>query len=254
MMAVCGKSSLAAILVLAVLAVAGCGGAKSSDLQILRSEVFGLRQDQRQLKSQIALLDSLVNQRVETLDRFQAGYRSDTGQLEEQMSTLQQRISDTEQRLLRLQSEFQARAVSGQSVPAAGGSATATPATQNAADPNQLYELAYKDFTASNYQMAIEGFRDFLARYPDIPLAANANLYIGNSFRALKKYDEAIKAYRQIVDRFPDSQLVPDALYRIGDCYISMGQKARGETFLQTVVQKYPDSDAAQMARARLNP
>jgi len=253
MMAVCRKSGLAAIPVLALLAVAGCGGAKSSDLQILRSEVFGLRQDQRQLKSQIALLDSLVNQRVETLDRFQAGYRSDTGQLEEQISTLQQRISDTEQRLLRLQSEQQTRAASGQSAPAAGG-AQSGPAAPNAADPNQLYELAYKDFTASNYQIAIEGFRDFLARYPDIPLAADANLYIGNSYRALKKYDEAIKAYRQVVDRFPDSQLVPDALYRIGDCYISMGQKARGETFLQTVVQKYPDSDAAQMARARLNP
>lgn len=251
MTAVRGVSCLAAFLAMSVLLISGCGGAKSSELQILRSEIFGLRQDQRQLKNQVALLDSMVSQRVETLDRFQAGYRTDTGQLEQQISTLQQRISDTEQRLLRLQSELQARAVSAPAAAAQGAAAGKTPA---ASDPSQLYELAYKDFTASNYQMAIDGFRDFLARYPDIPLAANANLYIGNSFRALKKYDDAIKAYRQIVDRFPDSQLTPDALYRIGDCYLSLGQKARGETFLQTVIQKYPDSDAAQMARARLNP
>ncbi len=243
---------LAVFFVLPVFWISGCGGAKSSEMQILRSEIFGLRQDQRQLKNQVALLDSMVSQRVETLDRFQAGYRTDTGQLEKQIATLQQRISDTEQRLLRLQSELQARAVSAPA--AATGGAAAAAKTPAASDPSQLYELAYKDFTASNYQMAIDGFRDFLARYPDIPLAADANLYIGNSFRALKKYDDAIKAYRQIVDRFPDSQLTPDALYRIGDCYLSLGQKARGETFLQTVIQKYPDSDAAQMARARLNP
>lgn len=219
-------------------------------MQILRSEVFGLRQEQRQLSRQVTVLDSLINQRVEGLDRFHAGYGTDISQLGEQVAALRQRISDTEKLLLRLQTELHtsATAPAGQAT-----TPTSTPAAP-ASDPRQIYEMAYKDFTSSNYEMAIEGFRDFLARYPDVPLAAEAHLYIGNSYRALKKYEDAIKAYAQIGERFPESELLPDALFRIGDCYISLGQKSRGDTFLQTVIQRFPDSNAAALARARLNP
>jgi tol-pal system protein YbgF len=239
---------LTSLLFLAGLLVASCGGAKTSEMQILRSEVFTLRQEQRQLSHQITVLDSMINRRVETLDRFQAGYRSDTGHIEQQIAQLQQRISDIEKRMVRYQSESQTTGTTP-----ARRDTTAT-VQSPAADPRQLYELAYKDFTSSNYQMAIEGFQDFLARYPDVPLAAEAYLYIGNSYRALKQYEEAIKAYSRIGEKFPESTLLPDALFRIGDCYISLGQKARGETFLQTVIQRFPDSNAAALARARLNP
>ena len=245
------KKILPAALGLAFLTTAACGGGASSEMQILRSEVFNLRQEQHQLSHQVSVLDSLIGQRGGSVDDIRAAYKNDIRQLNEQIATLTQRISDTEQRMLRLQSEVETQASAPRSVKSDSSSGGAA---QPANGPQQMYELAYKDFTASNYEMAIEGFRDFLTRFPKVPLAAQANLYIGNSYRALKKYEDAIKAYSRINESFPDSPLVPDALYRIGDCYISLGKKDRGETFLQTVIQRFPDSNAAAMARARLNP
>jgi tol-pal system protein YbgF len=231
-----------------VLAGAACGGA-SKDFQLLRSEVFSLQQDQRQMQHQITVLDSLIRQRTTGMGQFTANFDADIRQLKERVAIFDQRISDNEKRVSRMQSLETAKPAT-----VSPGQAGVPAASAGSADPREIFNLAYKDFTSSSYDMAIEGFRDFLTRYPDVPLATEAYLYIGDSYRAQKKYNEAISSYSKIVERFADSQLHPDALYKIGDCLISSGQKARGETYLQQLIQKFPDSEAAALARARLNP
>jgi tol-pal system protein YbgF len=229
--------------------IPGCGGASTDQIQILRSEIFTLKQEQRQLGHQVSTLDSLLTQRLGGFDQFGAGFVTDIRQMKERLSIAEQRIIDLEARLLRLQS-------ASVTSPASASAETAPAGKKQAEriDPREIFDLARKDFTVGNYKMAIEGFRDFLQRFPDNPLAPEAYLNIGNGYRALKKYEEAISNYRVIVDRFPDSPHHPDALFKIGDCLIKLGDKSRGETYFQTLIQKFPDSDAAALARARLNP
>ena len=85
-------------------------------------------------------------------------------------------------------------------------------------------------------------------------MAPEVYLYIGDSYRSLKKYGEAISEYKIIVDKYPDSPQHAEALYKIGNCLIISGDRSRGEIFLQAVIQKFPDSKAAALARAKLNP
>ncbi|MEA1996235.1 MAG: tol-pal system protein YbgF [Gemmatimonadota bacterium] len=227
--------------------VSGCGGASTDQIQLLRSEIFTLKQEQRQLHHQASTLDSLVRRKTDQRSQFGAGFGADIRQLQERLSVLEQRMDDTEARITRLKS------TAATSSPAASAARSeGTQAVRIA--PREIFDLAYKDFTSSNYEMAVEGFRDFLQRFPDSPLAPEAHLYIGNSFRARKKYEEAVSSYRTLVDRYPDSPLQPDALYRIGDCLLKLGDRSRGETYFQTVIQKFPDSNAAALARAKMNP
>lgn len=247
---------LAAGMVLAGIMLAACGGAKTDQVELLRSEVFSLKQDQRQLQHSISSLDSLIRSRVEALDNFRASFSSDVRTLNQRLNVLEQRLDDTERRMISLQGR-----IGGGGAPAPGGQAPSGGQDQETGSggqqgisPGELFDIAYRDFTAANYQLAIDGFRDFLDKFPDNPRAAEVYFYLGSSHEAMKKYDEAIESYRTIVERYADSPQHPDALYKIGDCLMKMGNRSRAETYFQTVVQRFPDSNAAALARSRMNP
>ncbi|MBN2290728.1 MAG: tetratricopeptide repeat protein [Candidatus Glassbacteria bacterium] len=225
----------------------GCGGASAANRDILGSDVLLLKQDNRRLREEMAALDSLVKNRLQQLDRFNANFGADVRQLNERMSIIEQRLEDLEKKLARV-------AAGAASAGATGGRPAAESDQPRELQARDIYDLAYKDYTASNYQMAIEGFRDFLSRFPDSPLGAQAYLYIGDSYRSLKKYGEAISNYKMIVDKYQESPEHAEALYKIGDCLIISGDRSRGEIFLQALIQKFPDSKAAALARAKLNP
>ena len=239
------RGLIALSLCLLTLSSAGCGGASAEQMQLMRSEIFSIKQEQRQMQHQLTALDSLIRQRVEGLDDFSADFGVDVRQISERLSVIEQRLGDSETRLNRVAGMVQARPqAQPEAKPEAGSSGPG---------PRELYDLAYKDFTSTNYQLAVEGFSDFVQRYPDTPLAAQAYLYMGNSYQALNKYEDAISSYKTIADRYSDSQLHPDALFKIGDSLIKLGDVARGETYFQHVIQKFPESNAAELARARLN-
>src|SRR5262245_43868584 len=53
--------------------------------------------------------------------------------------------------------------------------------------PEQAYQAAYIDFSKGNYPLAIQGFREFVRRYPDSDLADNAQYWIGESFFSMAR-------------------------------------------------------------------
>lgn len=230
-----------------VVMMAGCGRAGKEQVRLLRSEVFGIKQDQRRMQHQLTVLDSLIRQRVEGLDRFNADFGADVRELSSRLAVVEQRLSDTESRIGR----FSGRSVA----PAGGGKTQPPPGDDSPRGPGQreLYDLAYKDYTSSNFQLAVEGFSDFVQSYPDAPLAPQAYLYLGNSYQALNKFEQAISSYKSLVEKYSGSELHPDALFKIGDSLVKLGDVSRGETYFQHVIQKFPDSNAAELAGARLN-
>ena len=230
--------------------ISGCGGASAEQIELLRAEVFSLKQDQRQLKHQIIVLDSLIGQKVQALDNFSADFGTDVRSLSQRLSVIEQRLADTEGLLLRLQGRVSAATLA----PPGGGQTQPEKAQPQKISATEIFDIAYKDFNSSKHQLAIEGFSDFIERFPDNPMAAEAYFYIGSSYQALKKYEKAIESYKTIAERFPDLQQHPDALVRIGDCLIKLGEKSRAEFYYESVIQRFPDSDAAAHARARLNP
>lgn len=124
--------------------------------------------------------------------------------------------------------------------------------TPPAGDPIQLYQSAYRDYQRGNWELAIEGFQDFLGENPDSDLADNAAYWIGESYYSQQKYREAIAQFDQVVSRYPDSDRIPVALLKKGLAYIELGQRAQGIVQLQYVVHEHPASPEAALAREKL--
>jgi TolA-binding protein len=71
--------------------------------------------------------------------------------------------------------------------PSAGPGTAAPPTTAgarpstNALQPQDIYQASYIDFSKGSYVLAMAGFAEFIRRFPDHPLAGNAQYWIGES-------------------------------------------------------------------------
>jgi tol-pal system protein YbgF len=116
----------------------------------------------------------------------------------------------------------------------------------------QTYQAAYRDYQKGNYDLAIEGFQDFLTTNANADLADNAAYWIAESLFSQKKYREAIGQFDAVVNRYPKSDKVPGALLKKGYAYINVGERAQGVVQLQYVLHEHPKSQEATLARQKL--
>ncbi len=119
-------------------------------------------------------------------------------------------------------------------------------------DPETLYKSAYSDYTNGNYDLAIQGFQQYLQNYGQTDLASNAQFYIGDSYYLQKKYSEAIKAYDQCMIQYPGGNKMQAAQLKKGYALLAEGQTSAGVRELRSLVRRYPDSKEAELARQRL--
>lgn len=130
--------------------------------------------------------------------------------------------------------------------------APATVATPNAPDPNQLYDQASQDLTQGRYGLALQGFREFVARFPTAELADNAQYGLGESFFAQSSFDSAAAEYAKVEKLYPQGDRVPAALYKLALTQEKLGQAAASRKTLESLVKRFPLSGEAQLARERL--
>ena len=129
---------------------------------------------------------------------------------------------------------------------------SATPTAPGAGDPNQLYDQAAQDLTQGRYALALQGFRDFLSRYPQVELSDNAQYGVGEAFFAQSAFDSAAVEYAHVEGRYPKGDRVPAALYKLGLSRERLGKTADARKTFEDLVKRYPSSGEAQLARERL--
>jgi tol-pal system protein YbgF len=136
--------------------------------------------------------------------------------------------------------------------PAAAG--TAAGGNPGAASPAEqaAYDAAFKSLRGGDYVTASRGFRDFLVKYPESPLAPNAYYWLGESYYVTMNYQVAIEAFQRLVKNFPQSDKVSDGLLKVGYCQIELKQQDAAIATLKQVSAKYPGTKAAGLAQERL--
>ena len=131
-----------------------------------------------------------------------------------------------------------------------------------------LFDFAQRAADASAYDIALEAFDEVLSRYPDEPVAADAQMGLaeihqrraermherlfderGNRLPA-PHYQAALDTYRAFLQKFPTHPYYPEVLRRIGrlqqDVFFNLGE---ADATLNEVTQRYPNSQAAHQAR-----
>jgi len=138
--------------------------------------------------------------------------------------------------------------------------------TTNALQPQDIYQAAYLDFSKGSYALAIAGFREFLRRFPDQPLAGAAQYWIGEAHIALARgyanagqapqateaLEQAVQEFRKVLANYPRSDKAPASLYREALALLELKQTDAAQQRLQYLVETFPQSEESVLARERL--
>jgi TolA-binding protein len=132
--------------------------------------------------------------------------------------------------------------------------------------PQDVYQAAYIDFSKGNYVLAISGFREFLRRYVEHELAANAQYWIGESHLAMARghidrgeaepasgaLQQAVQEFRRVLANYPRSDKAPAALYKEALALLELKQPAQAQARLQYLIETFPQAEETMLARERL--
>ena len=260
-----------AVMLLAALAAGGC--ISTSDFEAVQRQVAELQDELANVrrttssKEDVQNVNSRIVEQTETLLKSNAALLTRVGEIEERIQNNTGANEQTNFRIERLLQQLtqaqrdiedlRARITALQPAAAAEGTAPSGEVTVPApaipsADATQLYQAAYRDYQRGQFDLAIEGFQELLATYPNSEVADNAAYWIGESLFSQKKYREAIAQFDSVVNKYPKSDKVPAALLKKGYAYITIGERAQGIVQLQYVLHEHPKSPEAPLARQRL--
>lgn len=118
--------------------------------------------------------------------------------------------------------------------------------------PSDLYNQAYKDYMAGNYDLAISGFSNYLSQIPSGSLAPNALYWIGESYYSKGDYTKAVTAFESVTIDYPKSEKIVGALLKMGYSYEKMGNKEMSVVYFKKVIEQFPYSQEASLAKVKL--
>jgi tol-pal system protein YbgF len=137
-------------------------------------------------------------------------------------------------------------------VPAPTARASLPRATlQSALPPEEVYKNALGDYTRGDYELAINGFRTYLANYPKTSLASNAQYWLAESYLSQRNYPQAVEEFDAVIRDHPDSAKVASALFKQGEAYFHLNDSTQGTKVLCQLVNRFPKTREARLARER---
>jgi tol-pal system protein YbgF len=244
----------------------------NADLRMLQEQVSRLQLLSNQLAEQLKVVNKRLDDQAATGQKHFADIQLLINNLSTTVATVREKLDDNSVRVSQLISELpgmrsglamvaeQLNTLVGLLQPPVNPSPDALPGTAGSAlgsvklqdSPSQIFELAKSDYAGNRLPLAIEGFTDFVTRFPQAPNAAEAQFFIGQAHFANKSYKEAIEAYGKVITNYKDSQWVPEAYYQQGLSYVNLNQRAQAQKIFELIIKQFPGSTSAILAKQTL--
>ncbi len=119
-------------------------------------------------------------------------------------------------------------------------------------EAGKLFQAAYMDLTLGNYELAVQGLKNYLMRYPNAANAADAHYYLGESYYSLSRFLEAAGEYQSVIKEYPRSRVVPACYLKSGYCYQRLEDAEQAKKAFRELISIYPRSEEAEQARVEL--
>jgi tol-pal system protein YbgF len=245
----------------ALLVLAGCASTPEEDPVQLKLTDLDTRLTRiERVVSNNSLLE--LSNEMEALRADVRAMHNDVDELNHSLdaSRKQQRdlYADLDQRMKSLEARSGAASggsVGGAAAAGSGGGAAAAAAGNGpaAGSDSAAYQTAFDLLKNSQYDQAITAFQQFLATYPDSPLADNGQYWLGEAYYVNKDFPDALASFQRVVDKYPQSRKVPDALLKVGYCDYELKQWQAAKDVLSRVTATYPDTPAGHLAQQRLD-
>jgi tol-pal system protein YbgF len=250
-----------ALLTVALAAASGCADVSG---QALQQDVAQVRQDLNSLtlavhrgrgdtETVVGQLDRRTREQGAESSKQSAALNARLDALSAEVARVSARVDELSQRVETL----------GRPAPS-GGAAPIPPPARGGASAEESYQAAYLDFSKGLYPLAVSGFRDFLRRFPDSPLADSSQYWIGEAYfsmaratasqpdKARENLEHAVQEFRKVVVAYPRGSKVPTALYKEALALVELKQTALAQARLQYLVEHFPQSEEAPLAKERL--
>jgi tol-pal system protein YbgF len=136
---------------------------------------------------------------------------------------------------------------------AAGQPAAPPAAMQPGASPERMYEIAWSDYMAGQWTLAIQGFTSYLDMFPKSIRAGEAQYYIGKAYLTDGKFDQAVIAFNKVISDYPGNANVANSYYGRGEALEGLKQIPQARESYEYIVKMYPpDNPAVSLARQKL--
>ena len=242
-----------AVRILCILAAATAlvGCASRSEIETMQSQLNYLERSSTQTQENIARLDSLYKLTIEANVRYQADLKSQLAEVIDKMSTIDGRLTDIERQLR----DIQDRRTIPATKPLASDtqSTTATPPTSNPQiNENKMFDNAFTDLKAGNYDLAILQFEEFIRQFPDTPRTDDAQYWLAECHYGKRDYSKAIPEFEKVEKTYPTSDKLGPSLFKLARSYEETGNKAKACGVFKRIAKDFPDSFEARQAGDKL--
>ena len=263
------------LIALSALGASGCSDATSA----LQQDVAQLRQDLNALtlavhrgrgdsETVVGQVDRRTREQSTEQGRQLTALSARVDTLATELARVAARLDQLSQRVETLSREVASRpgALAPGAPSSPGPASPSAPRGAGGPTAEQAYQAAYLDFSKGNYPLAIAGFREFVRRYPDAPLADQAQYWVGESLfsqaraslaagqtdKATRELEQAVQEFRRVSLNYPRGDKVPTALYKEALALLELKQPRLAQTRLQYLLDNFPQSEEAPLAKERL--
>jgi tol-pal system protein YbgF len=116
--------------------------------------------------------------------------------------------------------------------------------------PAAHYEQAFALLRDKNYEAAGTAFEDFLKRWPNHELSANAKYWLGESWYVRNNFERAARIFAESYQQAPKGPKGPDNLLKLALSLNGMGKKDEACLTLAQLQKEYGASTSPILARA----
>ncbi|MBI4055853.1 MAG: tetratricopeptide repeat protein [Elusimicrobia bacterium] len=202
-----------------------------------------------------AQMDEL-NLGMQDLKRNQADLSVQMDQLSTQILTLTETLRDSSDRMSRLSGRLDdLQAGLGQKIETVGETFKKEKAKAGIPPPSQIYHQAYLHYVKKNYDLALQGFKNYLESFPEGEMADRAYFYQGESLYTQKKWIPAGEKYSELLTKFPKSDLLPAARLKYALSLRRLDpNNPEARHMLLSITKDFPNSPEASSAKRYLEP
>jgi tol-pal system protein YbgF len=115
--------------------------------------------------------------------------------------------------------------------------------------PDEIYGRAFDRLKEGDYQRAERELRAFIQRFPQHPLAGNAQYWLGETYFARYDYQNAMVAFAEGYRLYKTNPKGPDNLLKLGITLAKLNRKNEACTSLARFDQEYPKATEIQKRR-----
>jgi tol-pal system protein YbgF len=237
-------TAIGVALVAATGCVSGERAQRERDVVALKSQIEELRKGQEANVKELARLSG----ETKALDAQQAFVVAATKSAGEELARVKAVLEESNKTVRELRSSVDdlSRAAAATLV------AKPAPSSPPDASPEQIYAAAMAAFQAEEQGQAVLEFTELTKRFPEHPLASNAQYWIGEAYYRQRDFRQALVEFQKVIDGYPKSSQVPEALLKIGLCYRALKDPPRARETWEQVSREYPGTTAATQARSLL--